>query len=598
MDVTWSNLVWLAGRLHPMLNHVPIGLLVGLALYEFLALWRSNARPAPSVLVWLLGVGTVAAALSGLARRDELGRDDDTMLFHMWLGIALAALCAALPVLHARALLRARWQERALRSAPSVDAAEAINARPMRSLAAAYRGNLFLALIVMAFAGHLGGVITHGPGFVIQPLRVVLGLAKDEASTPADGKTSAPGERQNLPEAADTPAPAAGPGVAETPVTPGAAVTPGVVEGPAGEVGAAEQSVGVVATDLAWKEHPAGKLLIQYCIACHAPTKAKDGVDVSTYASTMAGGDEGAIVLPGNPDRSVLLRLMKRPIDARKRMPPRGEPQPSEAEIAVIEAWIARGAKLVEPEAQQQVVEPVAAEPAPAVTEPESPPAKALPAEEGPAGDVVVNEIANASPLQRGFVIVLESSTGRRTELRSPFDPRELDDEAVLRVLRPLRERVRSVLLPEGKLTFRTLLALSEFPSLERLELHGTWLRDDALLITGNSVKHESDSRTNPASDPTRAQQSTIDGVPFDAGGSRPSPPAPALRWPALRELVISGEGVTDASLPVFARMPELRTLWVGNTRITPAGLASLKLARPDIDQRPLPASPSEPGSR
>lgn len=48
-----------------------------------------------------------------------------------------------------------------------------------------------------------------------------------------------------------------------------------------------------------------------------------------------------------------------------------------------------------------------------------------------------------------------------------------------------------------------------------------------------------------------------------------------------LESLAVGGKGITDASLPVFEQFPELDTLFLFDTAITPAGIARLRKARP-----------------
>ncbi len=66
---------------------------------------------------------------------------------------------------------------------------------------------------------------------------------------------------------------------------------------------------------------------------------------METREALLAGGHHGAAVLPGDPQRSLLLTLMKHegpaadPMD----MPPHADKLP-DAQIAVVERWIKAGA--------------------------------------------------------------------------------------------------------------------------------------------------------------------------------------------------------------------------------------------------------------
>src|SRR5687768_3592926 len=46
------------------------------------------------------------------------------------------------------------------------------------------------------------------------------------------------------------------------------------------------------------------------CLNCHNPDKKRAGLDLSSYAATLAGGNTGKAIEPGDPDGSLLYRLV------------------------------------------------------------------------------------------------------------------------------------------------------------------------------------------------------------------------------------------------------------------------------------------------
>ena len=78
----------------------------------------------------------------------------------------------------------------------------------------------------------------------------------------------------------------------------------------------------------------------EYCVNCHGPSKQKADLHLDSYAAVM----EGDVLIPGDPDGSMLLQMMRLPLDDLDRMPPEGKPQPSPEQVAAVEAWIAAGA--------------------------------------------------------------------------------------------------------------------------------------------------------------------------------------------------------------------------------------------------------------
>ena len=76
------------------------------------------------------------------------------------------------------------------------------------------------------------------------------------------------------------------------------------------------------------------------CLTCHNPDKAKGGLDLTTYTSTMQGGSSGEIVSSGDPGASRLFLSVshaEEPI-----MPPKGE-KLSQDKLDLISSWISGG---------------------------------------------------------------------------------------------------------------------------------------------------------------------------------------------------------------------------------------------------------------
>ncbi len=80
------------------------------------------------------------------------------------------------------------------------------------------------------------------------------------------------------------------------------------------------------------------------CYACHGQGARLGGLAMDTHSSLFAGGQSGPVVVPGDPDKSLLIKLVSGGDPART-MPARG-PRLTAPEIGVLRAWIASGAKM------------------------------------------------------------------------------------------------------------------------------------------------------------------------------------------------------------------------------------------------------------
>ncbi len=74
-----------------------------------------------------------------------------------------------------------------------------------------------------------------------------------------------------------------------------------------------------------------------HCLGCHSGAKAQAGLDLRTRDGLLKGGKSGPAILPGTPDKSVLMEKI-----VSRSMPP-VEPKLSDAQIAVIRQWIDKG---------------------------------------------------------------------------------------------------------------------------------------------------------------------------------------------------------------------------------------------------------------
>ena len=90
-------------------------------------------------------------------------------------------------------------------------------------------------------------------------------------------------------------------------------------------------------------------ILKTHCFHCHGEEKELQGeLDLRLQRFMLRGGESGPAVVPGKPAESLLVERMRR-----GEMPPEDvESRPTKKDIAIIEKWIAAGAKVVgkEPE--------------------------------------------------------------------------------------------------------------------------------------------------------------------------------------------------------------------------------------------------------
>lgn len=260
------------GRLHPLLLHFPIVLLLLALVFELFdrqlsaddRIPATGPRPAggsalPKRAVGLLlYAGALSAALTvafGLLLSKEEGYGGSTMDWHKWTGIAIAFISALL-----------LWYQ-----------------QRRRVHAGLLRAGMALTCLILLIAGHLGAALTHGEGFVLQPVR-------------------------------------------------------------SNEKPAVNLARAVVFPDLVMP------ILDEKCLSCHNTGKAKGELILTDSASFLAGGKDGALLPPpGDTTGGLLLERLLLDLEHEHHMPPKGKPQLSAEELALIQAWVRSGGSFSRP---------------------------------------------------------------------------------------------------------------------------------------------------------------------------------------------------------------------------------------------------------
>ncbi|MES1221152.1 MAG: DUF1549 domain-containing protein, partial [Bacteroidota bacterium] len=79
------------------------------------------------------------------------------------------------------------------------------------------------------------------------------------------------------------------------------------------------------------------------CNNCHGAAKVKGELRLDSKAAIFKGGENGAVIIPGKPEESDLIRRIKLPRSNKEAMPNKGKALTKE-EISVLEFWIKQGA--------------------------------------------------------------------------------------------------------------------------------------------------------------------------------------------------------------------------------------------------------------
>lgn len=241
------------GRLHPLVLHFPLVLLfVGIFL-EWLTSRERFRHPATveitSFIFYLFALGAAITALFGFFLYREGAYQGDAVTWHKWTGLAVSLLGVLIV-----------W----LKAAPPV----------------VYYSTLGVSAVFVIVSGHLGAEITHGKGFITEPIR-----RQSPARFVVDHVDSA-----------------------------------------------------VIFRDVIQP------ILNEKCINCHNANKAKNELILADYEHMIKGGENGNALVPGNAEESLLYTYALLPMADSLHMPPEGKLQLDTEEIKLIGWWINSGA--------------------------------------------------------------------------------------------------------------------------------------------------------------------------------------------------------------------------------------------------------------
>ena len=257
----------LLGRLHPLLVHLPIGFIVLGLVFQWYDRKKNSYQPAITLIYLWAGISAVLACITGYLQYTSEGYAFDTIKTHLWLGIITALFSF---------LMYLRLTEN--------NTVEVIKRIPRRVLA-------IIIFVLISFTGHLGGNITHGEDYLVEPLpnsiKSALGFETFEEKT-------------------------------------------------------------IVLDEEHWEtallyEDVIKPILNNKCVSCHNPKKAKGELILSTIEGILNGGENGEIIVTNNSKESDLFTRLILPKDDEDHMPPKEKTQLTKEEVKLIETWIDKG---------------------------------------------------------------------------------------------------------------------------------------------------------------------------------------------------------------------------------------------------------------
>ncbi len=361
------------GAIHPLIVHFPIALAIVAALAMLWNwIWQHDGFGDFAFhCTWIAALASVFVSASGWFFAESNGSESNELFLHRWFGIGSSAGLIALAFM--TSLVRSdSW--------PSL-----LKISRLASL---------LVAAGIGITAHFGGEMVWGEGQVTTPLSNALSVSwasirgKDaEVATaptapiaptaPTAPSTNAPTTpvapvapaAPATPTTTDAPKPIAKTSIHDVlrmsfafamsvpqttpPATPPASPPPSPpADSSKSTVPPAATAPSAIPKDLEYNKNIL-PILEARCWECHGKGVAKGGVAFDHVAELivkepLVKSKQIPIILVGKPASSAIMKAIQKPMTAKGHMPPKGARLTAE-QIALIEAWIQQGAKVVNP---------------------------------------------------------------------------------------------------------------------------------------------------------------------------------------------------------------------------------------------------------
>lgn len=353
---------------------------------------------------------------------------------------------------------------------------------------------LSIALLLLLSTGHLGGNLTHGSDYLTQyapgPLRTLAGLSPKQAVVKIEPITDV-----------------------------NQAAVYGQIINP---------------------------ILQTRCVQCHNADKAKAGLRLDTPDAIRKGSEDGPILVAGASKNSALVKSCLLPEEDDHHMPPKGKPQLTEGQIALLTWWVEQGAtfdKKVTDLKVTDAIRPVLASLGGNGPVETNGPNKAS---SGPAAEspVLTMSVPAADPkiieeVKKTGLLVLPLAKEKNQLEVSAVNVRTFSD-AQAAVLPKLANQVVWLKLSNTQISDATLAQVAKLRKLQKLHLEQTSITDAGLK--------QLNGLTN------------------------------------LEYLNLYGTAITDAGLTELLNLRNLKIIYLWQTKVTDQGVADLKKAMPNLD--------------
>ncbi|WP_435356820.1 FN3 associated domain-containing protein [Emticicia sp. SJ17W-69] len=262
------------------------------------------------------------------------------------------------------------------------------------------------------------------------------------------------------------------------------------------------------------------------CIACHNDQKVKGELNMSSIERILKGGKHGGIWKIGDALNSHLIQRANLPLDEKEHMPPKGKPQLTTDEIALLTAWINEGADvkkvikayLASSEAKKMALKFISIK---------------TPQKETKVYTFSMPSESSLKEVNTPFCTVFQFATGSPA-LQADFFVSKKYERKTLENLSKVSEQLVILNLAKMPVKDEDITLIANFPNLERLNLNQT-------DITGNTLEQLKKCK--------KLESIALAGTKISKGNLQK-----LLDLPTLKEVFVWNTAIDEATTNEFSK--------------------------------------------
>ncbi len=519
------NISALIGHFHPLLVHMPIGILILGILMSIAVQWQKWEYLKiflPFVLLWG-AISAIFACITGYILASTGEYNVEILDKHQWSGIVLAVITSIGYLYQRFGKLENRYV----------------------SLA-----NWLLIGGLLIVVGHYGGAMTHGLGYITEGV-FEKKIKKKNVPLPIDSV-----QNQQVASILNPKINEISPILFTSPANNPQPLTTDMNT----KIVAAMPQNTIPEKPIYVYQDLIQPILEQRCYSCHGENKSKGDLRLDSPEYILKGGETGKVLVAGNLEKSLIYAHCVLPIEDDLHMPPDGKPQLTTQQVQRLKWWVEHGGTF------DKTVQELNGGQSLPIAKANTTPSVFLPNSASKTTIVTNNEVKN--PTAKSGINDAPSIPKQDIELILLKQPIEPVNRVVLTDLNDKKVIVSSY----GE---NSNYVMANFINVKN---YSSSLIDDLQNIKNQLLRLKLSNQPVSDADVVKiARFKNITRLNLEKTNITDVGMTAVAQMPNLEQLNIYGTNVTDKGLTQLANCPNLKVLYIWETKATAQGIENLR---------------------